>query len=571
MKTKVQKTTTSCMFILIILVVISSVGITSFDLQSNPMMNKDNHQITTSHFVSNSVDLPIYIENNTVCGPTGYNFPGNGSELNPYRIENKRISGNGDNGIYVRNTSVHILIQNCSLEAPNLSSINLYELDGGSIIIRNNTLYGSTHGVRAQWYSNTYCEILNNTVRNNYNGVSTYYINNFLIANNSIEDNENDGIQVRSSSHCTIVNNTLSNGRFDLMIQSMSYCSVLNNTFSEKGFYIDATSQNDYNTIIIDNNWISGKEIKYLYGESDVILDDQFGQIILSLCSNIQIKNMEISNVRFPIVLDSCSNCIIENNTIRESYYGIYISGSNEIVVENNNIIRCESEGIRFYDGFDNNVCSNEITQTPIGIYASNIGSLEVKNNIINQSVTGISISGREDYSISLVIKENEICNSTSEGIRLMEYTNAEIYDNSVCNNGFSGITFSDVHNSEISYNLIQQNNDYGLRISSGSNNRIHHNRFIDNYPVADSQAYDAGISNIWYEIETKEGNYWSNYDQSGYYEIDGPSNSVDLYPNNWGEHLTPTEKTAVKLVIILIGFFSLASLSKIILGKKVK
>ncbi|MCG3217173.1 MAG: right-handed parallel beta-helix repeat-containing protein [Candidatus Heimdallarchaeota archaeon] len=564
------KTTTICLFFLLILLL--SFSLSKFPVYSNsiPIAKQLDSQFNPSNFIVKSVDLPIRIENNTICGPTGYNFPGDGTEGNPYRIENKQISNNGVSGIYVRDTSVHILIQNCTIEAPTSSSIHLYELNGGSLIIRNNTLLGSASGVKARYFD-AYCEIFNNTFRNNYDGVTTFYINNTLIADNTFEDNENDGIQVRSSSHCIIDNNTLSNGRFDLMIQSMSSCSVINNTFAEKGIYIDVNSQSAYNTLLIEDNWINGKEIKYLYDESNVILEDSFGQIIIAWSSNIQIRNIEFSNASFPLILDSCSDCIVENNIIRDSYCGVYIGSSDEILVTKNNIIRCEREGIRFYyDGFDNIVSYNEIIQNPIGIYAYKIGSLEVNNNNINQSDTGISITGREEFSTSLVIEKNVITHSTSQGIRLEEYTNVEIYDNSVCNNGYIGITLSDVHSSKIHYNLIQENNDYGLSIYSGSNNRIHHNSFINNHPAVDPQAYDAGISNIWYEIETNEGNYWSNYDYSGYYSIDGPSNSVDLYPNDWAEELPPpTEKTDVNLVIQLISFLSLISLCKLTSRKK--
>ena len=57
----------------------------------------------------------------------------------------------------------------------------------------------------------------------------------------------------------------------------------------------------------------------------------------------------------------------------------------------------------------------------------------------------------------------------------------------------------------------------------------IHHNIFINN--GATVQAYDEGTDNIWYDIETNEGNYWSEWSGTGEYLIDGSSGSIDPYP----------------------------------------
>ncbi|MEM3567314.1 MAG: hypothetical protein QXS83_01950 [Thermoplasmata archaeon] len=43
------------------------------------------------------------------------NWPGNGTECNPYIIEGYEIDGNGSNAIWIENTSVHFIIRNCNL------------------------------------------------------------------------------------------------------------------------------------------------------------------------------------------------------------------------------------------------------------------------------------------------------------------------------------------------------------------------------------------------------------------------------------------------------------------------
>jgi len=79
---------------------------------------------------------------------------------------------------------------------------------------------------------------------------------------------------------------------------------------------------------------------------------------------------------------------------------------------------------------------------------------------------------------------------------------------------------------------LLLENEEYGVYMSSSSKtNLIHHNNFVDNNPTGTSQAYDGGKHNIWYDSLNLEGNYWSDWNGTGSYSIDGYGGTVDLYP----------------------------------------
>ena len=47
------------------------------------------------------------------------------------------------------------------------------------------------------------------------------------------------------------------------------------------------------------------------------------------------------------------------------------------------------------------------------------------------------------------------------------------------------------------------------------------------------SQALDNGYFNIWYNMKTSHGNYWSDLDESNTYYLDGLSESTDLFPKD--------------------------------------
>ena len=52
---------------------------------------------------------------------------------------------------------------------------------------------------------------------------------------------------------------------------------------------------------------------------------------------------------------------------------------------------------------------------------------------------------------------------------------------------------------------------------------------------VSDSQGFDDGTDNVFYDSDVNEGNYWSNYEGSEGYIIEGDAYSVDFYPLNEG------------------------------------
>ena len=85
-------------------------------------------------------------------------------------------------------------------------------------------------------------------------------------------------------------------------------------------------------------------------------------------------------------------------------------------------------------------------------------------------------------------------------------------------------------------FNRIEKNSNYGINLDSLSDgNTIHHNDFIRNNLAGNSQGFDDGTDNVFYDSDVNEGNYWSNYEGSEGYIIEGDAYSVDFYPLNEG------------------------------------
>ena len=113
-----------------------------------------------------------------------------------------------------------------------------------------------------------------------------------------------------------------------------------------------------------------------------------------------------------------------------------------------------------------------------------------------------------------------------------------------------------------ISFNHFEDNSQHGLAIISASSfSFIHHNTFIDNskesiYTITDdrtgtteSQGYDEGNQNMWHDASTGHGNWWSDWDGVGVYEIDGSANSIDLYPQQIDQNGETTSETSLSMI----------------------
>ncbi len=125
----------------------------------------------------------------------------------------------------------------------------------------------------------------------------------------------------------------------------------------------------------------------------------------------------------------------------------------------------------------------------------------------------------------------NNTCNNNNYGVYLYSSGSSTV-GNNTCNNNLYGIYPHDTDSCVVTYNLLQENGAYGVYLGFGSdNNLIHHNTFVENYLLGTSQACDRGTNNYWYDTETLEGNYWSDWSGTGSYTVAGSAGSEDLYP----------------------------------------
>lgn len=223
---------------------------------------------------------------------------------------------------------------------------------------------------------------------------------------------------------------------------------------------------------------------------------------------------------------------IIENLKIESFGFlsnSIYVTGTSAHFIIRNCYLLHEYVGIYVHD--ISPYTSQLINNTCIGTVEDMGGSIGVSNTV------GCSII-------------DNTCVNVAQGIHTNEANHITITGNVIENSTYQGINIRFSYSNNVTYNKISNCEEFGIALVGGTTyyNLIHHNTLIDNglsgtYIIDNersgnitSQAYDEGTQNTWYDEETKEGNFWSDYSGKSDYAIDGPTESFDIYPMKVGE-----------------------------------
>ncbi|MGD6933891.1 MAG: right-handed parallel beta-helix repeat-containing protein [Candidatus Bathyarchaeia archaeon] len=408
--------------------------------------------------------------------------------------------------------------------------VDLSEKD--HVTIKNLQIVNFKHGVSLEGSSSN--SITNNKIigfsGDGPSGVPTgVWVSNSqsnTIAHNTIMRNQAYGILIQASSSLnSIVENILEENSIGI---ELSYCGnnklranqMNNNEQSLKLCY------NNYAQFLQDidaSNMIDGKPLIYWINEHDKTVPTNAGFVALGNCTNITVKNLEISNTFDSITLINTNNSTIEHNNIEDCGNGIFLKYCRNISVTGNII--------------------NGNIESGIGTIGSQ--NITIAKNTITNSVYGISTAGQTQMhcggsgSTKMTLTQNKVINCTP-GIYFSLSRN-----NTISNNYFEGNTkgINLIASSENVFveNTFVRNIDCAFRISDSSNNSIFHNNFIENEPSGSQIVTGTSAGNRW--DNGCEGNYWSNY-QNKYstasmivekgiwnipYELN--ANNIDQYP----------------------------------------
>ena len=261
---------------------------------------------------------------------------GNGSDVNPYIIENVEIEGNGvktmkvgdrnylnytDRGIYI-NANGSFIIKNCKISSFSLGiSLDIYispehnhtieevEIDNCGIGIYN---YWSHFRVNISKCNITNCNWVTVKVPDVFG--SPLFYGGF-------------GIWVKGDTGSIIESCRVENCSIGLF--GGYEVDIIGNQLINCGFLFDIQFMYVYEVIL--DNTVNGKPLGLFLLTDDLVITSQqasqYGQLIFQGCSNLGLSNFQITEAcSFGLMITSCSNSILQNIVCENQKIGFLIN-----------------------------------------------------------------------------------------------------------------------------------------------------------------------------------------------------------------------------------------------------
>lgn len=225
-------------------------------------------------------------------------------------------------------------------------------------------------------------------------------------------------------------------------------------------------------------------------------------------CSNLNINHNIFLTYNSIYSHEGGENINITNNQLVSKYYGIIMIGVNIITVQGNSF------------------------QKAFGSMSEVLGLLVIscKNHIItNNTFRGIRLSFHQSHSILFHNNTIEYCSDASGYTAELQYTSdINISHNVFQHNSNAALSLLASNTTTITKNIFNNNSAFALSLYAITN-MIYQNSFIDNGASTSSHQVTTGVGGNLWSLDGV-GNYWSDYDESGKYQIFSPDSSVLVY-----------------------------------------
>ena len=541
-----------------------------FSFVSNPTYLAESADDTTPK--ANGAHDPISIDGNDAliafCAGNG----SDGSESNPYIIQNYEIDATSGSGIDLSNIDLYLNIQGCTISGEGSQSPGINLGNCGNITITNNSIYETGYGIYVMDSSSL--NISNNICyKSGVNGIDLYNVNSSAIGNNNCSLNGNNGINISGGNNFKITdNNCTSNDEDGIDLDNVNSGIISNNNCTSNDEYgIDVNSahnitmafnkcslndegfclRNSYNNSILSNamqdNYYDGIWLDdsnsttilnnimqncgiYIGGDTRGNIIDTTnkvdGESIHYYENQTQVVLSDYQDVA-QVFLVNCNNSIIEKLDVsRTSSMGICLIRSNDNTISQNDC-SFNYDGISLYNSPNNIISQNNCSFDDYGIYLEDTFNSTISQNYCSfNEDTGIYLSDSQNSTIA----ENNCSFNDSDGTYLSGSSNSSITQNDFTFNNEGGIYVSGSSNSTITQNSFTFNSEIGIYLTSSSNNTISNNTILSNDDYGIYLNTDAKDNIIWlnslidnygnqsYAEElnawnfTGIGNYYGNY-----------------------------------------------------------
>ncbi len=293
-----------------------------------------------------------------------------------------------DNAIYLNHDN--ITIDGFTISGANIQSHGIYTYSNNNTI-SNNIISGNYNGVTLRIFKNN--RMINNTISNNsYRGIGLFFSTGNSIINNTCKDNSYENINLYHSDGNTLINNTLTASQLGITIESSRDNIFRNNSIiTLYGISLD-NSPNDIDT----SNTINGKSIYYLKNQRNISIGAAAdpGMIHCLNCTNITVKDLNLTGNVYAIHFCNTTYSTIENNSLIRNSYGINLFDSNHNRIVNNRLYL--NRYSFYFDGArENLIYNNSLNSTKDSRFFNNCtGNIWNTTKTAGQNIAGGSYLG---------------------------------------------------------------------------------------------------------------------------------------------------------------------------------
>ncbi len=342
-------------------------------------------------------------------------WPGNGTQENPYIIENLTIQPpSGMNGISISNTTLYFIIRDVNVSGSTEAGVYLQNVSNG--VIERSLFEG------------------------NYVGIKAYNSSNIVVRDNEFVNNTSIGFRAEGCEDVRVENNRFYEGEVGVLLIRSGNVDVASN-YLERNELSIGVKECDGITISQNRMYNYGYEgisIGY-YSTNISIVGNDFSVERGRKNENVAYRGIEVWYSNFTL---------IENNTIngnKSMFHGLRLDRVRNTTIRGNNIAEMDSGGIWIWGGEGVVVEENKILfNGESGIRFEHVNNATIKRNEIAYNYGYVYLFGYHGYGIrmessnNLVITENLI-SFNPIGIKIFSGKSNRIYNNSFFYNADTG------------------------------------------------------------------------------------------------------------------------------------
>ena len=256
-------------------------------------------------------------------------------------------------GVYVENVYVSKAFltirsengsENCTVKASD-PAYHSFEITADHVNISGLTVTGAIACV-PPWPAGIhlegaeYCNISNNKVMYNHDGIELDFSANNTIKNNNVSFNRENGIEIDPISNNTLIeNNTIFGGRCELFLYGSFNNTLINNTILDHRGAFGVYGYEIYHFIhnIDTSNTVNGKPIYYWVGKQNQQVPSDACYVGIINSRNITVKELTLANNSEGVLLVNSTDSNINTLNILYNHAGIllYFSSNNSIYLSN--------------------------------------------------------------------------------------------------------------------------------------------------------------------------------------------------------------------------------------------